>query len=34
LADLALPLSLDERDLAHIVDVIRSGLADAGAPGG
>ena len=34
LADLALPLSLNERDLAHIVDVIRTGLADAGTPGG
>jgi hypothetical protein len=34
LSDLALPLSLNERDLDHIVDVIRTGLADAGAPGG
>jgi dTDP-4-amino-4,6-dideoxygalactose transaminase len=34
LADLALPLSLNERDLAHIVDVIRTGLADASTPGG
>ena len=34
LADVAFPLSLSERDLRHIVDVIRTGLADSGTPGG